>query len=246
MEIKQPRTGSKAQNYWNKDVRRTTMSAEMGVVAKLASEIWQATHSCHEQERDTTHNEKGTHENKELTMHVERDNTTHVKEKLEQWKQMQRKVWQRQHKRSRKKWKRKRKPKSTEWRIFPAASCCDDLFFMSCVLKSVSIQKHSDKSKKAPVVFLGSYLSSPRQIWSWKNPMVSKRERCQAGGKPSTWFPPGTRRAGHQRVVCCSISSFLFNSLIPRILEISWICREYYLFLQFFMNALRLPQETDP
>ena len=28
-----------------------------------------------------------------------------------------------------KKWERKRKPKSTEWRIFPAASCCDDLFF---------------------------------------------------------------------------------------------------------------------
>lgn len=28
-----------------------------------------------------------------------------------------------------KKWERKRKPKSTEWRIFPAASCCDDVFF---------------------------------------------------------------------------------------------------------------------
>ena len=92
MKIEQPRTGSKAQNYWNKDARRTTMSAEMGVVAKLAPEIWQATHPCHEQEQDTTNNEKGTHEKKELTMHVERDNTTHVNEKLEQWKEMQRKM----------------------------------------------------------------------------------------------------------------------------------------------------------
>ena len=92
MKIEQPRTGSKAQNYWNKDARRTTMSAEMGAVAKLASGIWQATHPCHEQEQDTTNNEKGTHEKKELTMHVERDNTTHVNEKLEQWKEMQRKM----------------------------------------------------------------------------------------------------------------------------------------------------------
>ncbi len=23
------------------------------------------------------------------------------------------------------------------------------------------------------------------------------RVLCRAGGKPSTWFPPGTRRAGH-------------------------------------------------
>ena len=39
MKIKQLRTGSKAQNYWNKDARRTTMSVEMGVLAKLAPEI---------------------------------------------------------------------------------------------------------------------------------------------------------------------------------------------------------------
>jgi hypothetical protein len=39
MKIKQPRTGNKAQNYWNKGARRPSMSAEMGVVAKLAPEI---------------------------------------------------------------------------------------------------------------------------------------------------------------------------------------------------------------
>ena len=130
MKIKQPRTGNKAQNYWNKGARRPSMSAEMGVVAKLAPEIWQATHPCHEQERDTTNK---TPENKELTMHVERDNTTHVNEKLEQWKQMQRKVWQRQHKRNRKSGN-ENENQSQECRKFPAASCCDALFFQ--VLRS--------------------------------------------------------------------------------------------------------------
>lgn len=77
-------------------------------------------------------------------------------------------------------------------------------FFMSCVLKSVSIQKQPDKSKKAPVVFLGSYLSrtGPRSVLDeydpekirWypkdkdlfleiKRPGITKRVRRNCEGK---------------------------------------------------------------
>ena len=77
-------------------------------------------------------------------------------------------------------------------------------FFMSCVLKSVSIQKHPDKSKKAPVVFSGSYLSrtGPRSVLDkydpekirWypkekdlfleiKRPGITKRVRRNCEGK---------------------------------------------------------------
>ena len=56
----------------------------------------------------------------------------------------------------------------------------------------------------------------------WPNSILfrynSSREECRAGGKPSTWFPPGTRRADHLTMKFLFQFPFfwrIFRSLFP-------------------------------
>ena len=54
----------------------------MGVVEKLARELWDATHPRDQQERGGTNNEHKTHGNKQLATHVEQNNATRDNEQL--------------------------------------------------------------------------------------------------------------------------------------------------------------------
>ena len=61
---------------------------------------------------------------------------------------------------------------------------------------------------------------------------------CQAGGKPSTWFPPETRRAENQRNYL--LFPFLhYVELSDSKIEISKIFRKYYFYNVMSENASR-------
>ena len=71
-----------------------------------------------------------------------------------------------QHKRNRKSGNENENRSQQNEEYFQPHLAVTICFFMSCVLTSDSIQKHPDKSEKAPVLFLRSYLSrtGPRSV----------------------------------------------------------------------------------